>query len=62
MKRIPLKEQTNRPLQSNRHQVKKEIMKILKELRRAINGNADYCKKELETIKEEPGKIRKLIC
>ena len=30
---------------------KKEIMKILKELRRTIDRNADYCKKELETIK-----------
>ena len=41
---------------------KKEIMKILKELRKVIDRNADYCKKELETIKEVPIKIRKLIC
>ena len=26
-------------------------MKILKELRRAIDRNADYCKKKLEAIK-----------
>ena len=30
---------------------KKQIMKILKELRKAINRNAEYCKNELETIK-----------
>ena len=29
---------------------KKEVMKVLKELGKAINKNADYCKKELETI------------
>ena len=39
----------------------KEIMKILKELRRAVDRNADYCKKELETIKKEPRKTRELI-
>ena len=38
-------------------------MKILKALRRAINRNADSCKKVLETINyEKPRKIRKLIC
>lgn len=26
-------------------------MKLLKELRKAIDKNADYCKKELETVK-----------
>ena len=42
---------------------RKEIMRILKALRRAINRNADSCKKELETINyEKPRKIRKLIC
>ena len=30
---------------------KKEVMKILKKLRKAIDRNADYCKKELETIR-----------
>ena len=30
---------------------KKEVIKILKELRKAINRNADHCNKELETIK-----------
>ena len=29
----------------------KEVMKILKELRRAVDRNADNCKKEPETIK-----------
>ena len=32
---------------------KKEVMKVLKELRKAIDRNADYCKKELETIKRK---------
>ena len=30
---------------------KKEVMKILKELRNVIDRNADYCKKELESIR-----------
>ena len=30
---------------------KEEVMKILKELRKAIDRNIDYCKKELETIR-----------
>ena len=30
---------------------KKEIVEILKELRKVIIRNAEYCKKELETIK-----------
>ena len=29
----------------------KEIMKIMKELRKAVNKNAVYCKNELEVIK-----------
>ena len=36
---------------------KKEIMKILTELRKAINRNAEYCKKELETIKRNQEKL-----
>ena len=39
-------------------------MKILKELRKAVNRNAEYCRKELEKCKKkekEPRKIRKLI-
>ena len=32
-------------------------MKILKELRMAIDSNADYCKKELETIMWSQEKI-----
>ena len=30
----------------------KEVMKILKELRKVIMVNYDYCKKELETIRK----------
>ena len=30
---------------------KKKVIKILKELRKAINRNADHCNEELETIK-----------
>ena len=36
---------------------KKEIMKILKELRKVINRNADYYKKELETIRRSQEKL-----
>ena len=36
---------------------KKEIMKILKELRKAIDRNAEYCKKKLETIKRNQEKL-----
>ena len=32
-------------------------MKILKELRKAINRNADYCKKELESIRRNKEKL-----
>ena len=40
----------------------KKVIKLLKELRKAINRNADRCNKELVTnYKEEPRKIRKLI-
>ena len=37
-------------------------MKILKELRKAIKRNADYCKKGTRNYKEKPRKIRKFIC
>ena len=55
-----LKDQENSPERTMRQtdlfslidtDFKKEIMKILKELRNAIDRNAEYCKKELETIK-----------
>ena len=36
---------------------KKEIMKILKELRKAIDRNADYYKKELKTIRRRQEKL-----
>ena len=32
-------------------------MKIPRELRKAIERNAEYCKKELETIKRNPKKL-----
>ena len=41
---------------------KKEIMKILKGLRRTTDRNAGYCKKGARGYKEEPRKIRELIC
>lgn len=39
-------------------------MKILNELRKVINRNADYCKKKKRTrnYKEESRKTSKLIC
>ena len=40
---------------------KKEVMKILKELRIAIKSNADYFKKRTRNY-EEPRKIRQFIC
>ena len=36
---------------------KKETMKILKKLRKAINRNADYSKKELDTIEKSQEKL-----
>lgn len=32
-------------------------MKILKEWKNAVNRNADYCKKELQTIKQTQEKL-----
>ena len=40
---------------------KKEVMKILKEIKTYIGSNTDYFKKVLED-KEEPRKIRKFTC
>ena len=36
---------------------KKELMKILKESRKATDRNEDYCKKELETIRRSQEKL-----
>ena len=36
---------------------KKEVIKMLKELRKAINRNADHCNKELETVKRSQSKL-----
>ena len=38
------------------HKFKKEIIKMLKELRKMIDRNADHCNKELETIKTNQSK------
>ena len=40
---------------------KKEIIKILKELRKAIDRNAEYCKKGLETIERNPEKLENIF-
>ena len=54
MNHSPLKDQENSPERTNNEtdlfsltdtEFKKEIMKILKEFKKAINRNADYCKK-----------------
>ena len=61
-----LKEQENSPKGANNEtdlwslidtEFKKKVMKILKELRKAINRNADYYKKELETISRSQEKL-----
>ena len=36
---------------------KKKIIKMLKELRKTIDGNADHCNKELESIKKNQSKL-----
>ena len=61
-----LKEQEKSPERTNNetdlsslldHKFKMEVIKILKELRKAINRNADHCNKELETIKRSQEKL-----
>ena len=61
-----LKEEENSPEGGNNEtdlctlidtKFKKEIMKILKELRKATDRNAEYCKKELKTIKRNQEKL-----
>ena len=61
-----LKEQENSPEGANSKTdlfcllqtvFKKEIMKILKELRKAVSRNADYYKKELGTIRRSQEKL-----
>jgi len=58
-----LKEQENSPKRTDNEadlfslkdtEFKKEIIKILKELRKAVDKNADYCKKRTKNFKEEP--------
>ena len=59
-KHSQLKDQENSPERTNNEtdifcltdtEFKQEIMKILKELRKAIDRNAEYYKKELENIR-----------
>ena len=61
-----LKEQENSPESADKEtdlwslkdtEFKKEVMKILKELRMAIYSNADYFKKELQTIRRGQEKL-----
>ena len=61
-----LKDQENSPEGTNSEadllsltdtEFKKKVVKILKELRKAINRNAEYCKKELEIIKRSQEKL-----
>ena len=61
-----LKDQEHSPERTNNEinlfslidtEFKKEVMKILKKLRKAINRNAEECKKELETIKRNQEKL-----
>ena len=61
-----LKDQENSPERTNNEtyhsniidsEFKKEIIKILKGLRKAVNRNAGYCKKELGTIKRNQEKL-----
>ena len=40
---------------------KKEVMKIWKELRKAFNRNADYGKKELETVRRSQEKENSFV-
>ena len=66
-----LKEQENSPKAVNNEtellsltafEFKREVLKILKELREDMNSNADSFRKEPEKHKEEPIKTRKFIC
>ena len=60
-----LKDQENSPEGTNNEtdlfslidtEFKKEVMKMLKELRKVIDRNSDYCKKELETVRRNQEK------
>lgn len=61
MKRIPLKEQRVKQFSLTDTKFKKNVMKILKELRKTINRNADYHKKELETMRRSQEKLENLL-
>ena len=49
--------ETDRPLQSDRLGVQREIVKILKELREDMNSNADALRTELENIRRSQEKL-----
>ena len=66
-----LKEQENSPKAVNNEtgpcslkdiEFKRETMKILKELRKDMNSNADSFKEGTRKYTEEPRKTRKFIC
>ena len=40
---------------------KKNVMKVLKKLRKTTNRNADYHKKELDTIRRSQEKLENLL-
>ena len=61
-----LKDQENSPEGTNSETVlfslmdtefKKEVITLLKKLRKAIDRNAEYCEKELETIRRSQEKL-----
>ena len=61
-----LKEQEKSPERTNNEtdlsslpdpKFKKEVIKMLKEIRKIINRNADQCNKELKTIKRNQSKL-----
>ena len=65
-----LKEQEKSPERTNNEtdlsilsdpRSKKEVLKILKELRKIIKRNADHCNKVLETIKRNQSKLDNTI-
>ena len=69
-KHSQLKDQEDSPEETNNDidlfslkdtKFKKEVMKIWKELRKAFNRNADYGKKELETVRRSQEKENSFV-
>ena len=56
-RRIHLKQQTMNLYSLVDTELKRDIVKILKDLRADINSNADYFRKELETIRRKQEKL-----